>query len=103
MPFRVPPELPPNEEPTLDALLGEPIVRLVLARDRVAEDHIRQLVDAVLRRRSLGGREHGRFVARFSGAALPGPTNRPADEGGSEPLGRAGTWKDRPPRRKLGR
>src|SRR5215211_8121763 len=43
-----------NEEPTLDALLGEPIVRLVMARDRVAEDHIRQLLDAVLRRRSLG-------------------------------------------------
>ena len=32
-----------NEEPTLDALLGEPIVRLVMARDRVDEDHIRQL------------------------------------------------------------
>jgi hypothetical protein len=60
-----------NEEPTLDALLGEPIVRLVMARDRVAEDHIRQLVDALLRRRSLGECEHGRLPPGCQGPHFP--------------------------------
>jgi hypothetical protein len=60
-----------NEEPTLDALLSEPIVRIVMARDRVAEDHIRQLADAVLRRRSLGRREDGRLSPGSQGPHFP--------------------------------
>ena len=60
-----------NEEPTLDALLSEPIVRIVMARDRVAEDHMRQLADAVLRRRSLGRREDGRLSPGSQGPHFP--------------------------------
>jgi hypothetical protein len=32
-----------NEEPTLDELLAEPAVRIVMARDRVTEDMVRKL------------------------------------------------------------
>jgi hypothetical protein len=61
-----------NEEPTLDALLAEPIVRLVMARDRVAEDHIRQLADAVLRQsRSLREWQHGRLPPGSQGPHCP--------------------------------
>ena len=58
-----------NEEPTLDAL-GEPIVRLVMVRDRVAEVHIRQLIDAVLRRRSLSAQPSA--IARAAGSIQAG-------------------------------
>lgn len=49
MPFRCAKGLPfsENEEPSLDELLAEPIVRLVMARDRVDEVRIRQLAAQV--------------------------------------------------------
>ena len=43
-------------ESTLDTLLDDPIVRLVMARDRVREDDIRKLVMRMRRsRRPLDG------------------------------------------------
>jgi hypothetical protein len=40
-----------NEEPSLDELLAEPIVRLVMARDRVKEADVRRLATAASRER----------------------------------------------------
>ena len=40
-----------NEEPNLDELLAEPMVRLVMKRDSVEEAHIRQLAAQVRERR----------------------------------------------------
>ena len=40
-----------NEEPTLDELLAEPIVRLVMARDGVQEIEVRRLARAAMRHR----------------------------------------------------
>ncbi len=44
MPFRCPDGLPfsKNEEPNLDQLLAEPMVRLLMARDRVQEAELRR-------------------------------------------------------------
>jgi hypothetical protein len=36
-----------NEEPTLDELLAEPIIRLLMARDGVVEAHLRRLVMSI--------------------------------------------------------
>ena len=36
-----------SKEPTLEELLGDPIARLLFARDRVKEEDIKALVDAV--------------------------------------------------------
>jgi len=35
-----------NEEPTLDELVAEPIVRLLMGRDRVREEDVRRLLRA---------------------------------------------------------
>jgi hypothetical protein len=59
MPFRCASgEFTRNEEPTFEALLAEPIVRLVMARDHVEEAFLRRLA-ATRRRRSIeaGARE----------------------------------------------
>jgi hypothetical protein len=40
-----------NEEPTLAELLSEPIVRLVMARDRVKEADVRRLTKAAAKER----------------------------------------------------
>jgi len=40
-----------NEEPSLEDLLAEPIVRLVMARDRVKEADVRRLARAAARER----------------------------------------------------
>jgi hypothetical protein len=40
-----------NEEPTLDEMLDEPIVRLVMARDRVDEHEVRRLAIAAAKGR----------------------------------------------------
>ena len=52
MPFRCAKGLPftGNEEPNLDELLGEPMVRLDMKRDSVEEAHIRQLAAQVRER-----------------------------------------------------
>ena len=36
-----------NKEPTMEELLGDPITRLLFDRDRVKEEDMRALVDAV--------------------------------------------------------
>jgi hypothetical protein len=41
-----------NREPPLDEVFDDPIVRLVMARDRTPPDEVRAYVDAA--RRSLG-------------------------------------------------
>jgi hypothetical protein len=41
-----------NREPSLDEVFDDPIVRLVMARDRILPDEVRAYVDAA--RRSLG-------------------------------------------------
>jgi hypothetical protein len=53
MPFRCAPGLPftANEEPSLDQILAEPLVRLLMTTDRVEEAHIRQLAAEVGERR----------------------------------------------------
>jgi hypothetical protein len=38
-----------NEEPSLDELLGEPIIRRLMARDRIDEASIRQLAAIIIR------------------------------------------------------
>jgi hypothetical protein len=43
-----------NKEPTLEELLGDPITRLLFARDRVKEEDMRALLDAV-RQKLRGG------------------------------------------------
>ena len=40
-----------NEEPSLQEILAEPIVRLVMARDRVREADVRRLARAAARER----------------------------------------------------
>jgi hypothetical protein len=40
-----------NEEPTLDELLAEPAVRLMMARDRVDEAEVRRIVVEIRERR----------------------------------------------------
>jgi len=40
-----------NEEPTLDELLAEPAVRLVMARDRVDEAEVRRIAAETRERR----------------------------------------------------
>jgi hypothetical protein len=40
-----------NEEPSLEELLADPIVRLVMARDRVKEADVRRLARAAARER----------------------------------------------------
>jgi hypothetical protein len=39
-----------NREPPLDEVLDDPIVRLVMARDRLMPDDVKAYVDAVVRR-----------------------------------------------------
>ena len=44
-----------NREPPLDEVFDDPIVRLVMARDRIPPDEVRAYVDVA--RRSLGERD----------------------------------------------
>jgi hypothetical protein len=39
-----------NREPPLDEVLDDPIVRLVMARDRLMPDDVKAYVDAAMRR-----------------------------------------------------
>jgi hypothetical protein len=39
-----------NREPSLDEMLEDPIVRLVMARDRLRPDDVRAYVEAAVRR-----------------------------------------------------
>jgi hypothetical protein len=39
-----------NREPPLDEVLDDPIVRLVMARDRLLPDDVKAYVDALVRR-----------------------------------------------------
>jgi hypothetical protein len=41
-----------NEEPSLDELLAEPAVRLVMARDRVKEAEVRRIISELRHRRA---------------------------------------------------
>ena len=45
-----------NEEPSLDEILAEPIVRLLMARDGVDEADLRRLVRELVSRGELTGR-----------------------------------------------
>ena len=47
-----------NEEPTLDEFLAEPAVRLLMARDGVAEVEFRRLAAEALERRERYRRDH---------------------------------------------
>jgi hypothetical protein len=47
-----------NEEPTLDELLVEPAVRLLMARDRVDEAEFRRLAASTRERGEKHRREH---------------------------------------------
>jgi hypothetical protein len=62
-----------NEEPTLDELLAEPAVRIVMARDRVTEDMVRKLArEARLRITSRAQNGQGMTVATISPAMISG-------------------------------
>jgi hypothetical protein len=39
-----------NEEPSLDELLGEPAVRLMMASDRIEEEHVRRVASKARKR-----------------------------------------------------
>ena len=68
MPFRCASgEFTKNQEPTLDALLGEPIMRLVMARDGVSEAEIRTI--AAEARANIDAGETGDNRAEPSGAS----------------------------------
>jgi hypothetical protein len=56
-----------NEEPTLDELLAEPIVHMVMARDRVDEASVREIA-AEVRRRSRAKAQERTLVP---GASAP--------------------------------
>ena len=60
-----------NEEPTLDALLGEPTYGSLWRATALPKIISRQLLDAVLKQRSLGGREHGRLSPGSQGPHFP--------------------------------
>ena len=49
-----------NEEPTLDELLSEPAVRLVMARDRVNEREVRGIAVETRERAERYRRDHER-------------------------------------------
>jgi hypothetical protein len=51
-----------NEEPTLDELLAEPAVRLVMARDRVDEAEVRRIVVETRERREKYRRDRGKIA-----------------------------------------
>jgi hypothetical protein len=50
-----------NEEPSLDELLGDPAVRLMMASDRVEEAHVRRVAN----------RARKRLIASASTSASP--------------------------------
>ena len=56
-----------NEEPTVEALLSEPIVRMVMARDQVEEAELRRIISE-FRTRS---REYGRLPTGAQGPHSP--------------------------------
>jgi hypothetical protein len=62
-----------NEEPSLDELLAEPAVRMVMARDRVTEDTVRTLAREA--RQRITSRAHigqGVTAATTSPAVISG-------------------------------
>ena len=56
MPFRCAGEFTSNDEPTLDAILAEPIVRMRMASDHVDESDGRKLLKEALARRQASGK-----------------------------------------------
>jgi hypothetical protein len=62
-----------NEEPTLDELLAEPAVRIVMARDQITEDMVRTLArEARLRITSHAQIGQGVTIATTSPAMISG-------------------------------
>jgi len=51
-----------NEEPTLDELLSEPAVRLIMARDRVDELEVRRIAVETRERAERYRRDHERMA-----------------------------------------
>jgi hypothetical protein len=73
------PPFPWDWEPSLEALLGEPMVRLLMTRDGVIEDELRALMRKLARRRERQRNPEGKGGRRRVRSECANPVEQPAD------------------------